>query len=340
MIRDEFPALIDTSLDGRSRFLDTWEDRLWAYWEEQLSILIAGRSIDPMAALGRAWEGPEQDACRMIADRMIQALRERPTLQRVRPWDDVRGWYAWLVGSPAMRVDRRREEWLDEACLDATAAEEGGCEPPDPVPDGDEIRVGIAALLDEWVSILRQIVAGTGIAAIERDWLWATCAARRPLSQYLGAVGMRVVANAVRLTEHRRKALARDTSSPGSSQSERIERTRSGAAACFRFNLATWAPGLTELAAAQRVLLGPADARPPHRPRADVGAEALEGVRQVLRRTADTRDAAEGLDLLARLRARVAECALRSAVARLLPRAAELQLLEEWEELVAPRRSP
>lgn len=340
MIQNVFPALIDASLDGRQRFLDEWEDRLWAYWEEQLSILIVDRSIDPTVALGRAWEGPEQDACRMIADRMIQALRERPTLQRAKPWSDVRGWYAWLVGSRAMSVDRRREEPLDEARRDATAAEERDREDPVPVADVDEIRVAIAALLDEWVSILHQIVAGTGIAAIERDWLWATCAARQPLSQYLGAVGMRAVAGAVRLTEHRRKALVRDTSAPGSSQAERTERTRCGAAACFRFNLATWVSNLTELTAAHRIFLGPADTRPPYRPRADVEAEALDGVRQVLRRTADTRDAAGGLDLVARLRARVAECALRSAVARLLPRAAELQLLDEWDELVTPRRSP
>lgn len=339
MIQDVFPALIDASLDGRQRFLDEWEDRLWAYWEEQLSILIVDRSIDPTVALGRAWEGPEQDACRMIADRMIQALRERPTLQRAKPWSDVRGWYAWLVGSRAMSVDRRREEPLDEARRDATAAEERDHEDPVPAADADEIRGDVAALIGEWASALHQIVAGTGIAAIERDWLWATCAARRPLSQYLAAVGMRADAGAVRLTEHRRKALARNTSAPGSSQAERTERTRCGAAACFRFNLATWAPDLTGLAAAHRVFLGPADARPPYRPRVDVEVEALDGFRRVLRRTADIRDAAGELDLVACLHARVAECALRSAVARLLPRATELQLLEEWDELVAPKRS-
>jgi hypothetical protein len=340
MIRNAFPALMDASLDGRRRFLNEWEDRLWAYWEEQLSIFIVDRSIDPTVALGRAWEGAEQDACRMIADRMVQALRERPTLQRVKPWTDVRGWYAWLVGSRAMSVDRRREEPLDETRTDMTAAHEYGREAPDPVPDMDQIRAAIAALIDEWVRILHQIVAGTGIAAIERDWLWATCAARRQLSRYLGAVGMRAVAGALRLTEHRRKALVGDTSAPGSSRAERTERTRCGAAACFRFNLATWASNSSGLAAAHRVFLGPADPRPPYRPRADVEADALDGVRQVLRRTAAARDALEGSNVVARLRALVAECALRSAVARLLPRAAELQLEKEWNELVAPRRSP
>jgi hypothetical protein len=340
MIRDAFPKLIDTSLEGRRRFLDEWEDRLWAYWEEQLSILIADRCIAPAAALGRTWSGPEHDACRMIADRMVEALRERPTLQQARPWSDVAGWYAWFVGSRAMAAHRHREELLDEAQLDAIFAAEYSRDEPAPDPDADEIRVDVTTLIDEWASNLHRIVEGTGIAAIERDWLWATCNVRRPLSQYLGEVGMRAVAGASRLIEHRRRALARATSAPGSSPAERIERTRCGAAACFRFNLATWGRDRTELASAHRVFLGQADSRPPYRPLADVDRESLDGVRRVLRLAAAAGDVLKELDVVAHLRARVAECALRASVARLLPRADELKLLKEWDELVAPRRSP
>ena len=342
MIRDVFPPLIDTSLEGRRRFLDEWGDRLWAYWAEQLSILIAGRVIAPAAALGRAWSDsePEHDASQMIADRMVEALRERPTLQQARPWSDVAGWYAWLVGSRAMAARWHREESLDETQLDAITAAEYSRGEPVPTPDADEIRADVATLVDEWASNLRQVVEGTGIAAIERDWLWATCDARRPLSKYLGAAGMRAVAGASRLVEHRRKALARATSAPGSSPAERVERTRCGAAACFRFNLATWGRDRTDLASARRVFLGPADSDPPYRPRADVDGESLDGVRRVLRLTVAAGESLGELDVAAHLRARVAECALRSAMTRLLPRSDELALLKEWNKLVPPRRSP
>jgi hypothetical protein len=314
---------------------------LWAYWAEQLSILIAGRVIAPAAALGRAWSDSEHehDASKMIADRMVEALRERSTLQQARPWSDVSGWYAWLVGSRAMAAHRHREKSLDDTQLDAIAVAEYSRGEPGHTPDGDEIRADVAALVDEWGNNLRQIGEGTGIAAIERDWLWATVDARRPLSTYLGATGMRAIADASGLVEHRRKALARATSAPGSSPAERAERTRCGAAACFRFNLATWGRDRTDLASAQRVFLGLADSRPPYRPRADVDGDSLDGLRRVLRLTAAAGDALEELDVVGHLRARVAKCALRSAILRLLPRPDELALLKEWSKLVAPRRS-
>lgn len=335
MLDAAFPALTDLTLEGRARFLDEWGDRLWAYWSEQLSILITGGDVDPRVALGARADEPERDTAREIAARMLKKLRERATLGKAKPWADVEGWFAWLVGAPAMRGWRRRVGGLalsDQPPDPPGAPSEAE---PDPVTDDDpdDRHAEILALVRDWAKVLSDVATATGIAAIEWDWLWATCKPRRFLATYLGKTGGAVMAETARWVEEKRRVLAKGTSKPGATASERTGRTRTGAGACLRFNLQSWVAISADLAAAHRVFVGPAYPQPPYQPVASVDPAALDGFRHAMRRAARARAAApRGVE---HIRAEVAYCAVRSAVLRLLPRQTELQLEKEWDDLTA-----
>lgn len=340
MLDASFPALTDLTVDGRARFVEEWGDRLWAYWDEQLSVLIAGWGDLPRVALGARWAGSEREASREIADRLLAALRGRPTLSKAKPWSDVEGWFTWLVGAAAMGAARRREE--DSARdggpgPDARSASSGDAPDPDPNPSADARRDEIQALVAEWSEVLVDVVVGTGIRAIEWDWLWATCKPRHLLATYLGKTGGRVMADTARWVEAKRRVLAKATSKPGAAVADRIGRTRAGAGACLRFNLQNWVSISEELAAAHRVFVGAAHPQPPYQPAAPVDPAALDGFRHAVRRAASARATAP-LAGAAHLRAEVAHCAVRSAVLRLLPRQDRLQLEKEWDALTAGGR--
>ncbi len=339
MLAPAFPALADLTAEGRARFLDEWEERLWAYWAEQLSVSIAGRSIDPRLELGDRWDGSDGDAAKEIADRLIAKFRSRPSLAKAPPWSDVDGWYRWLVGSRALRAARHREEGLASALRPGTAAtaDNGVALDGDAEAALETTRDDMLALVAEWSRILADIVATTGVPAIERAWLWATCAARRPLARYLGAIGARVIAATARWSEEARRVLVQMTETPGGSAADRTARTRSGAGACFRFNLNCCAGTRRgdELVDACEVFLGPAHDQAPYRPVNPVTPAALDGFRAVLRYSASAATAVPPEDAVAHLRAKVIGCALKSAVLRILPRQAELQLEREWDEIVS-----
>lgn len=313
---------------------------MWMYWHEQLSVLIVGGDVEPRVALRLGWAGSDEDAARKIAEKLLHKLRERRTLKWAKPWSDVEGWFAWLVGAKAMRPARRRAGSfaLSNRLPDPQGAS-GEAEPdPDPDDDPDERHAEILALVREWAKVLADVAAATGIAAIEWDWLWATCKARRLLATYLGRTGDEVMAETARWVETKRRALAKATSKPGAVVADRIIRTRTGAGACLRFNLESWASASAELAPAHRVFVGPADPRPPYQPVTSVDSAALDGFRHAVRLAVRALAAAPRVGV-ARVRAEVAHCAVRSAVLRLLPRQAELQLKQEWDELTSGGRS-
>lgn len=330
---DAIPKMTDLSRSGRTRFLDEWEAQLWAFWREALWIEIGGGEIDPQLALGLKWNGDEHDAASEIADRLIDRLRKRPTLAKARPWTDVRGWFVWLVGGQAVRAKRSLEGSLPAQGARHSTQDPGSAETPE-VQDDDDVRKTVLDLVADWTETLRRVVTGTKIAAIELDWLWATCPARQPLAKYLGELGAQIQNQAAHWVETSRKKLVKATAVPGTSRGERIERSRAGAAACFRFNLEEWTPTSPELAKAHGVFLDAARIDPPYRPLVEPDEEGLVGFREVLRRSIGRDETAGERDLVARLRADVARGAVKKSVARLLPRKEEQRLLHEWPALI------
>ncbi len=330
MIEAAFPMIEDLSLEGRRRYVAQWGDRLWAFWREQLELAIISGEIDPRPALGRGWEGSASDAASSIAEKLLQAMRERPTFAQPPQWEAVRRWFAWLVGRQAMVAARQRTVPLRDD--HAVASPEDGHPAGDRA--ADERRAALEALVREWADLLARVVAATGVTAIEADWLWATLAPRRILARYLAQVG----ASAGPFVLTSAKVLSRATSSPGPSKGARIARTRAGAAACLRFNLAAWRD-VGGLADAVRVFLGPAAHTSPYRPSADVDGATVVSFRTALELAADARAATAGATGVGRLRADVAARAFRKSVLRLLPRPDEDRLASAWSAMAMRMRS-
>lgn len=298
--------LEDLSLEGRAAFLEQHGDVLWDFWSNAFSVAIASGSIDPRRALGAQASEPEPSA-QAIADELITALRVRPQLDRANPWENVEGWYAWLIGAAAARAGRRLPRRAQVDVHSEDAAEE---------------LVDLRRMLARWLRVLTSLVERTGIRAIELDWLWATYQSRKQLPEALGesAETSRLVG------EDLRTAIA-DSSSPGPSRADRIARTRSGAAACFRFNTEELATRGTSpsplLATARTVFVGPANSKPPYPPRVrvdDAAVSAFEEVWHLSQRRAQPSPEDGRVESLWK---DVFRCGLNKAALRLLPRKQE-----------------
>lgn len=318
----DFPPLGNSSREGRRAFLDAWGDRLWAFWRDAFDVAIAGGEIDPSKALGRAWLGTDREAAGEIADRLIEKLREASWFGRASAWTATRRWYAWLIGHEAA-VHRPRFVSLDDhALIDDRGGER---------EEHDNRADAVEALVSTWRDVLLRVAEGTGIASIELDWLWATVIQRRSIAVYLAERSDPFARSLRGFATTSARELAKSSSARGSSRGERIQRARAGAAACFRFNLASWDGGDPALADASRIFLGEAAPDAPHRPRADVGPEALRGFEEVLRRSAvaaaAVRETPPGLEHVGDA---VAARAHRRGALRLLPRREELRLAAAW----------
>jgi hypothetical protein len=305
------PPLADRSPEGRRAFLDAHEAVLWAFWRDAFSLAYADGSLRPAAALGAAWVGANGDAGAETADRLIRALRDRPTLEEAPAWIHIERWHGWLLGEQASAA-RREPRGARRTAPSGEETHGGGGAAADDLVD-------LRMLLERWVVILGDVIAGTGIPSIEFDWLWATRHARKPLSHAFlddPAFG--------RLSDADLDACVRRSSAPGDSAAERTRRSRAGACAAFRFNLEEIArragPQAIALAAAKRVFIGPVEPRGPiHRPKVSVDADASAGFWEALRRSEALSAAAPEDGPVDRLWKGAFACGLNRSVLRLLP---------------------
>jgi hypothetical protein len=322
------PALEDSSLEGRRAFLDAHGDVLWAFWSEAFSLAYSDGTLRPTVALGQSYE----DAGAEVADRLLEALRTRPTLEKAPAWTEIERWHGWFVGRQAAAARRKDQPWIraDHRQDEGISGRDEGA---------SAALADLERLLDRWADILRTVVAGTGVAAIEFDWLWATRRARKPLSEAFAehpAYG--------HLADADLAGCIRKSSAPGDDGPERIRRSRAGACAAFRFNLEEVArrvragPGATKLAAARRVFLGPAEAEGPyHRPTLAIDNDANAGFREALQRSAKLSTGEPDDGVVERLWRGVIICGLNKSVLRLLSAAVAGQLDGEMDTLVAGR---
>jgi hypothetical protein len=312
------PPLKDRSLEGRAAFLEQYEDTLWDFWSQAFSVAIASGSIDPKRALGAQASEPEPSA-REIAEKLITALRERPRMDRAKPWENVEGWYAWLIGGAAARAGRR---------LPVRAQETG------PSEDASEELFDLRRMLARWLQVLESLVERTGIHAIELDWLWATYQVRKQLPEALGESP-----ETSRLVSADKQAAIAGSSSPSPSGGNRIARTRAGAAACFRFNveeLATrGALASSLLTTAREVFVGPARPKPPYPPQALIDAAAVNAFEEAWHLSQKQAQPSPEDGRVEQLWKAVFRCGLNKAALRLLPRKQEEALLAALSESAA-----
>lgn len=325
--RHAVPALADCSLEGRRAFLDVHEAVLWAFWRDLFSLAYASGALRPAAALGATWQGSDEDAGTQVAERLIEALRTRPTLEAAPGWTQIERWHAWLVGKRATEARRPRSRAGSER--EVVHAPDGG---------GAEVLADLERLLDRWSDILRAVVAGTGVAAIELDWLWATRHARKPLSDAFAshpAYG--------RLADADLDAAIARSSTPGAGAADRTRRSRAGACAAFRFNLeeiARRADGAGALVAARRVFLGPAEPDgPTHRPKLPINRDASAGFWEVLRRSAALSVNEPDDGPVERLWRAVVACGLNKAALRLLPASIVTLVEDDFDTEIAAAKT-
>lgn len=308
------PPLKDRSLEGRRAFLDAHEHVLWAFFRDAFSLAYADGSLRPDVALGAKAGSNDEDNGAATAERLIEALRTRPTLAEAPGWTNIERWHGWLVGERATAARRApRAQSRSTTCADA-------------VPRGRSVGaaedlIGLRRLVDVWLVVLTSVVTGTGIAMIEFDWLWATRHARKPLSDALADDP-----DYGSLSDVELDACVRHSSAPGSSPAERTRRSRAGACAAFRFNLEHIArrasPEATDLAAARRVFIGPAERSAPYyHPKLPIDGAASAGFWEVLQRSDAMSANAPGDGLIDRLWKSVLACGVNKSVKRLLPTA-------------------
>ncbi|WP_147451316.1 hypothetical protein [Corallococcus llansteffanensis] len=300
------PPLEDLSLEGRSAFLEQHEDILWDFWSKAFSVAIASESIDPRRALGARANEPEPSA-REIADKLIMALHERSRMDRANAWGNLEGWYAWLIGGAAARAGRR---------LPVRVQAEGHS------GDVPEELLDLQRMLARWRQVLERLVERTGIRAIELDWLWATYQVRKQLTETLGQS-----TETSRLVSADLQTAIAGSSSPGQSQADRIARTRSGAAACFRFNVEELASRGSSpsplLAMARTVFVGPARSKPPYPPQILIDTAAVTAFEEVWHLARERVRPSPEDGHVERLWKGVFRCGLNKAALRLLPRKME-----------------
>lgn len=300
------PPLEDLSLEGRTAFLEQYEGILWDFWSKAFSLAIASGSIDPRRALGAQASEPGPSA-QEIADELLTAMRERTLMDWANPWENLEGWYAWLIGGAAARAGRR---------LPLRAQVDGHSE------DAPEELVDLRRMLARWLRVLTSLVERTGIRAIELDWLWATYQARRQLPKALGESP-----ETSRLVSGDLRTAIAASSSPGPSRADRTARTRSGAAACFRFNTEELATRGTSpsplLATARTVFVGPARSKPPYPPQVRVDDAAVSAFEEVWHLSQKRAQPSPEDGRVERLWKDVFRCGLNKAALRLLPRKQE-----------------
>ena len=320
------PRLEELSLEGRRAFLERHEPQLWAFWKEAFELELLQRSkwiaCEEALAAGR----DERRGGEWIAERLIDRLRERPTVEWIHPWTALERWYRWLRGTRA--VEARQPEQLQGSDEEDGQWSDGSSEQKWVEQlSSREQEEALLALVGEWAEVLARIVRSTGLASLEVDWLWATCMERRPLA--LALEGKAVDA---RFLEQEKKALAHQSSIQGEELKHRLARSRRGAAAAFRFNLEVLVAAHPSLQRAHQVFLGPVKdpVASPARPLATAGPEALEGFREALRLTARRSAYCSPDDLIETLWARVFSAALIQEVARLLTRREEMVVRRDW----------
>ncbi len=300
------PPLEDLSLEGRRAFLEQHEDTLWYYWSKAFSLAIASGSVDPRRELGAHASEPDPSA-REIAERLITALREKRSLDEAKPWENVEGWYAWLIGAAAARARLR---------LSLRAQARGHSE------EAHGELFDLHRLLDRWLQVLKSLVDRTGVRTIELDWLWATHKVRKQLPEMLGSSP-----ESSRLVSTDLQAAIAASSVPGPSRADRIARTRAGAGACIRFNIEelatrTASPGPL-LTTARKVFVGPASSRPPYPPQTPIDDAAVSAFEEAWNLSQRRAQPAPGDGRVESLWKGIFRCGVHKAALRILPRKQE-----------------
>jgi len=328
------PRLVDRSREGRAAYAREHGHMLWAIWRDLLADLVEDGRLDLRPALSqeeRAATPSAWERAGLVAERILEKFASDETLD-VPSWTHVEAWYGVLVGAQAARASRPPR--AGEDAEQRIANRRHPVNVPAAIEDG-EIRRLLLALVDEWQRVLATMVATTRRREMELYWLWATVAERKPLADWLSDMDVPVAADR-RWTEQDGDALASETPTCGNEPKDRTARTRSGAGACFRFNLATLRADPQRREETERVavsFLAEAEDKPPFKPRQPLGDGGVSEFETVLRWTAESQMEPDRDDPAGILRARVLRCALVKAVARQLPRRLGDDIEARWTQL-------